>query len=207
MLHARLVAQFSLLSFSKHHNYEAPLMKGEREDEVELTGTEVNFTLFRNVETGAVVELVDTEDVPGLAGSRDMRLCAMHHGSMRLCIYASAYLLCPASQVGWGYGSDKGYGSMRLSMYPCIQSVSLVLGNHSGWGYAAIHLSICVSLVLHNHSAREWISLCVLVPACLFPVHNSLAVSAWVCMLESVCVSLPVSASISLRSLCGTMCA
>jgi hypothetical protein len=48
--------------------YEKPLLEGEREDEVELVGTEVNFTLFRNVETGAVVELVDAEDVPGLAG-------------------------------------------------------------------------------------------------------------------------------------------
>jgi hypothetical protein len=101
-------------------------MKGEREDEVELIGTEVNFTLFRNVETGAVVELVDTEDVPGLAGSRGyaaMRLCAMHHGSMRLCFYAS---------------------------------VSLVLGNHSGWGYGAMclgiyvsaHLCVCISVCM-----------------------------------------------------------
>ena len=48
--------------------YEKTLCEGEREDEVELAGTEVNFTLFRNVETGAVVELVDAEDVPGLAG-------------------------------------------------------------------------------------------------------------------------------------------
>jgi hypothetical protein len=87
-------------TFSKHNNYETPLMKGEREDEVELIGTEVNFTLFRNVETGAVVELVDTEDVPGLAGSRGhaaMRLCAMHHASMRLrimllCVYAPMHL-------------------------------------------------------------------------------------------------------------------
>ena len=109
-------------SFSKRY-YEAPLLKGEREDEVKLIGTEVNFTLFRNVETGAVVELVDTEDVPGLAGSRGygaMGLCLMDHGSMRLSIYASMYLLCSASHVCWGYGSDEGYASMRLYMYPCI---------------------------------------------------------------------------------------
>lgn len=32
-------------------------------------GTEVNFTVFRNVQTGAAIELVDDVDIRGLAGS------------------------------------------------------------------------------------------------------------------------------------------
>eukprot|EP00802_Teleaulax_amphioxeia_P023222 Tamp_23765.p1 GENE.Tamp_23765~~Tamp_23765.p1 ORF type:complete len:331 (-),score=45.53 Tamp_23765:29-979(-) len=76
--------------------YEKPLLEGEREDEVELVGTEVNFTLFRNVETGAVVELVDAEDVPGLAGFFRMLTSDIFDVMPDAMAYADAALDCPA---------------------------------------------------------------------------------------------------------------
>jgi hypothetical protein len=50
--------------------YDPPKFKPEDEpgNEIRMLGTETNFTIFRNVNTGAAVELVDDRDLPGIAG-------------------------------------------------------------------------------------------------------------------------------------------
>ena len=48
--------------------YYEPVKLEDDADEEDILGSDVNFTVFRNVQTGAAIELVDDVDVPGLGG-------------------------------------------------------------------------------------------------------------------------------------------